>query len=223
MNNILLDSIINYDKKGIYKLNLDKDITINVKEEDIKIYIVTKKDVKVSINIFKSTTIYNITTKNINIDINILNKSKVDFYNMAITDKNIVNTINVTHKNKKTKSNIISHGISYKSGDLKFIINGYIRKGMTDSYCTQSSRIINLDDGKSLIRPNLYIDEFDCVANHSAYTGPFDEKILFYLETKGINRKEAFKLLLNGFMKMKDLPKDYEIILEKLLNKVMRR
>ena len=142
---------------------------------------------------------------------------------MTITDKKIINEVNVYHQNKNTTSNVICHGISYGKGDLKFSVNGYIKKGMTGSLCNQSSRIINLDDGKSLIEPNLFVEEFDSVANHSAYTGPFDEKSLFYLETKGISRKEAFNLLLSGFMKLVDLPKEYENILDMLLNKVMRR
>ena len=94
---------------------------------------------------------------------------------------------------------------------------------MIGSICNQSSRIINLDEGKSSIKPNLFIDEFDSIANHSAYTGPFDEKLLFYLETKGISKKEAFNLLLNGFMKVVELPIDYESVLDNILDKVMRR
>ena len=51
----------------------------------------------------------------------------------------------------------------------------------------------------------------------------FDEKLLFYLETKGISKKEAFNLLLNGFMKVVELPIDYESVLDNILDKVMRR
>ena len=222
MNNILLDSTKSYDKEGTFKLELDKDTTINIESDNVKLYLVTKKNIRVDFNIFKKATIYNITTENITINANIYNNAKLDFYLMTITDKKITNTINAYHESKDTTSNLICHGISYLKGDLKFSVNGYIKKGMIGSICNQSSRIINLDDGKSLIEPNLFIDEFDSIANHSAYTGPFDEKSLFYLETKGISRKEAFNLLLNGFMKMVELPKDYENVLDNILDKVMR-
>ena len=222
MNNILLDSTKSYDKEGTFKLELDKDTTINIESDNIKLYLVTKNNIRVDFNIFKKATIYNITTENITINANIYNNAKLDFYLMTITDKKITNEVNVYHQNKNTTSNVICHGISYLKGDLKFSVNGYIKKGMIGSICNQSSRIINLDEGKSLIEPNLFIDEFDSVANHSAYTGPFDEKSLFYLETKGISRKEAFNLLLNGFMKMVELPKDYERVLDNILDKVMR-
>ena len=223
MNNILLDSTIRFSKEGIFKLELDKDTTINIESTNIKLYLVTKNNIKVDFNIKSSTSIYNITTKSITVNINIYNNAKLDFYNMTVTDKKITNEVNVYHQNKDTISNVICHGISYLKGDLKFRVNGYIKKGMIGSICNQSSRIINLDEGKSLIEPNLFIDEFDSVANHSAYTGPFDNKLLFYLETKGISKKESFNLLLNGFMKVVELPKDYESVLDNILDKVMRR
>ena len=223
MNNILLDSAISFSKEGTFKLELDKDTTISVESDNVKLYLVTKNNIKVDFNILNSTTIYNITRESITVNINIYNNAKLDFYEMAVTDKEITNEVNVYHKNKETTSNVTCHGISYGKGDLKFSVNGYIKKGMIGSVCNQSSRIINLDEGKSSIKPNLFIDEFDSIANHSAYTGPFDEKILFYLETKGISKKEAFNLLLNGFMKVVELPKDYESILDNILDKVMRR
>ena len=223
MNKILLDSTKSFNKEGTYKLELDKDITINIESDNVKLYLVTKNDIKINFNIKKSVTIYNITTNNIKMNANIYNNSKLDFYLMSITDKKITNEVNIYHQNKETISNVTCHGISYLKGDLKFSVNGYIKKGMINSVCNQSSRIINLDEGKSLIEPNLFIEEFDSIANHSAYTGPFDEKILFYLETKGISKKESFNLLLNGFMKLEELPKDYENILDSILDKVMRR
>ena len=223
MNNILLDSAISFSKEGTYKLELDKDTTISVESDNVKLYLVTKNNIKVDFNILNSTTIYNITRESITVNINIYNNAKLDFYEMTVTDKKITNEVNVYHKNKETTSNVTCHGISYGKGDLKFSVNGYIKKGMIGSICNQSSRIINLDEGKSSIKPNLFIDEFDSIANHSAYTGPFDEKLLFYLETKGISKKESFNLLLNGFMKVVELPIDYESVLDNILDKVMRR
>ena len=223
MNNILLDSTVCFNKEGTFKLELDKDTTINIESDNVKLYLVTKNNIKVDFNILNSTTIYNITRESITVNINIYNNAKLDFYEMTVTDKKITNEVNVYHKNKETTSNVTCHGISYGKGDLKFSVNGYIKKGMIGSVCNQSSRIINLDEGKSLIEPNLFIDEFDSIANHSAYTGPFDEKLLFYLETKGISKKESFNLLLNGFMKVVELPIDYESVLDNILDKVTRR
>lgn len=223
MNNILVSSTIDFNKEGTYKLELEKDTNIIIETVNVKLYLVTEDNIKVNIKCLQSTSIYNITKGNFVFDINIYNNSKLNFYNMSIIDKKITNKINIYHQNKETISNVICHGISYDKGDLTFIINGYIKKGMINSLCNQSSRIINLGKGKSKIEPNLFIEEFASTANHSAYTGPFNESLLFYLETKGISKKEAFNLLLKGFIKIETLPKDYEKYLDNILDKVIRR
>ena len=223
MNNILLDSTISYDKEGIYKLTLNNDSFININNSNIKLYLVTENDIKITINIKGKVEIYNFTKNNITVDLNLLEKAKVEFYQMTITNNNTTNILNAYHKHKDTISNLICNGISYDKGNLKFIVNGYVKKGMINSICNQTSRIVNLDAAKSLIEPNLFIEEFDSLANHSAYTGPFDKKILFYLKTKGISEDNAYKLLLNGLFKLNELPKDYEELIDKMLLEILRR
>mgnify|MGYP001623885401 CR=1 FL=1 len=223
MNKILLDSTISYDKEGIYKQELEKDTVININNSNIKLYLLTKESIKIIININSEVEIYNFTTTNLDLTLNLLKNAKVKFYQMTITDKRIKNIITATHQYQETISNLICNGISYGNGNLSFIVNGIIKKGNINSICNQTSRIINIDGGKSLIEPNLFIDEYDSLANHSAYTGPFDEKTLFYLESKGIKEEEAFKLLLKGLFKKETLPKDYEEIIDQILIKALRR
>ena len=223
MNNILLDSTISYDKEGIYKLTLNSDSIININNSNIKLYLVTENDIKITINIKGKVEIYNFTKNNITVDLNLLEKAKVEFYQMTITNNNTTNILNAYHKSKDTISNLICNGISYDKGNLKFIVNGYVKKGMINSICNQTSRIVNLDAAKSLIEPNLFIEEFDSLANHSAYTGPFDKKILFYLKTKGISENNAYQLLLKGLFKLNELPKDYEELIDKMLLEILRR
>lgn len=220
MNKIILDSTINYQNEGIYNLELEEDTIINLDNSNIKLYLFTKEDIEIIINIKGKVEVYNFTTKNNKITINLEENGSVEFYQMTLTNKEIVNEINVNHNYKETKSNLIARGITYNNGNLKFIINGKVPKGKIDTVCNQSTRIINLNESKSTIEPNLFIDEFKCIANHSAYIGPFDEKILFYLQTKGISKKESFNLLLNTFFKVKELDSNYEEIISKYLNEI---
>ena len=60
--------------------------------------------------------------------------------------------------------------------------------------------IHNLKKGKGEIDPDLYIEEFDVTANHSAFVGPLEEEKIFYLNTKGIPTKMATQLLLKSFL-----------------------
>ena len=64
----------------------------------------------------------------------------------------------------------------------------------------QVNRIINLTKNKCEIDPNLYIDEYDVNASHSALIGKFSDEEMFYLESRGINKTDALKLLIKGFI-----------------------
>ena len=224
MNNIIIDSSANYNKGGVYKLTIDKDINIKIESDSlVKLYLNILKNVRVNINAKSDAKIYNLTTEGIVINLNILDKVEVNLYNMSIADKEIVNTLNIYHKAKNSISHLYCYGVSYNEGNMKIVANSYINKGMTGVNCNQVSRTVNINNGTSVIEPNLYVDEFDSVANHSAYTGPFDDKYLFYLETKGISRDKAFNLLLKGFMKLDDLPKDFEKLLDEKIKNVIGR
>ena len=224
VNKIEVGSVIDYNKSGGYKLVVVKDVIININSAgEVKLYLRSDKKINLTINVKSQAIIYNLTGTDIVIDLNILNDVKVKLVNMNITKNRVVNEINVYHESINCVSDLYCYGISYLTGDLKFIVNSYIKKHMTGVICNQVSRTINLDDATSLIEPNLFVDEFSALANHSAYMGPFNKDDLFYLKTKGISQKEAFNLLLKGFMKVDELPEDYEKCLDLLLLDVIRR
>ncbi|HHT55050.1 MAG TPA: Fe-S cluster assembly protein SufD, partial [Acholeplasma sp.] len=52
------------------------------------------------------------------------------------------------------------------------------------------------------VNPILLIEEYDLkAAGHAATVGKLDEEMLFYLQSRGIPRKDAEKLIINGFIK----------------------
>ena len=53
-----------------------------------------------------------------------------------------------------------------------------------------------MTENKCIIKPNLFIDEEDVVANHSALIGTFSSDEIFYLMSRGISKEESFNLLL---------------------------
>ena len=57
-----------------------------------------------------------------------------------------------------------------------------------------------MNDGKSTICPNLLIDNYDVDSNHGAYIGKFSEEKLFYLMSRGINREDSYRLLLESYL-----------------------
>lgn len=110
----------------------------------------------------------------------------------------------VYHNNKYSNSNIVNNGITLMDGNIIFNVTSVVPNGIKGCYVNQSNHIINLNDKKSQINPNLLVDENDVVANHAAYIGNFKKSVLFYLERLGIAKSEAIKLLVKGFL-VKDL------------------
>lgn len=106
----------------------------------------------------------------------------------------------IYHDSKNTTSNIKNNIVSVNSGKVTVQVSTFIPKGMKESVANQNNRIISLNEKKNEIRPNLYIDEYDVVANHSALIGKFSGEELFYLQSRGISKEEATRLLLNGFL-----------------------
>ena len=85
---------------------------------------------------------------------------------------------------------------------LVFEVNSTVKKGNKNSKLNQSSKIITMSSNNSIIKPNLFIDEFDVDAFHSATIGKFSNDEIFYLMTKGLSRDDAINLLIKGFLSL---------------------
>ena len=117
----------------------------------------------------------------------------------------------IFHDAPRTSSNIKNNVVTTQKGRAVLQVSTFIPKGMKECIASQANRIINNNEMKNEIRPNLYIEEYDVTANHSALIGRFREEELFYLESRGIDEQQASRLLLEGFL------------LSDITNKKMRR
>lgn len=125
-------------------------------------------------------------------------------YNLKTISIDLENYDILTYHNAKgTNSEIITNGVNIRDGKICFNVSSFIPRNMRKSVASQNNKIINLTDNECIIKPNLYIDEYDIVANHSAWIGSFNENELFYLQSRGIKRDEAVKLLIKGFLTSK--------------------
>ncbi|MGH2724767.1 MAG: Fe-S cluster assembly protein SufD [Actinomycetota bacterium] len=68
----------------------------------------------------------------------------------------------------------------------------------TDAFQTNRNIVLS-DAAKADSIPNLEIEANDVRCSHAASVGPVDEDVLFYLETRGIPRAEAERLVVTGF------------------------
>jgi hypothetical protein len=121
------------------------------------------------------------------------------FYNNINYDDNKFN-IKVNHLKENTHSELYNHGVNVFCNKLMYYVDGVVLKSSSKCICNQDNQIINMDNGKSTICPNLLIDNYDVDSNHSAYIGKFKDEAMFYLMSRGISREVAYRLLLNGFL-----------------------
>ena len=76
----------------------------------------------------------------------------------------------------------------------------HVRPGAQKTDAMQTSRNIVLSDrAKADAIPNLEIEANDVRCGHAASVGPVEEETLFYLQSRGISRKEAERLIVFGF------------------------
>ena len=126
--------------------------------------------------------------------------ASVEYFFSTINFHDNTYNIKVYHEANNTKSNLVNHGVNVYDKKLNFVVDGIINKDTVGCSCTQDNKIMNLEDGKSKIEPNLLIDSFDSIANHAAYIGNFREEDLFYLKSRGISQSIATKMLTRGFL-----------------------
>lgn len=179
--------------------NVKLDLTI-IKNENIKVLTKYKLNANSSLKITEINDSNIINERNI-INLNGLN-SKVELILKTVCKNNEKYEIIVNHNNKYTTSDIITNGVNI-SGNLYFTVTSYVPNGNKKCIVNQQNRIINLTNDECIIRPNLLIDEVDVSANHSALIGSFKDDELFYMQRLGIDKIEANKLLIKGFINNK--------------------
>lgn len=110
-------------------------------------------------------------------------------------------TTRVIHHGKRTEGFILQHGVMKDSATAIFNGIGKIEHGASKSNAEQESRVLILSDkARGDANPMLLIDEDDVMAGHAASVGRVDPVQLYYLMSRGINKHEAERLIIHGFL-----------------------
>lgn len=200
------------------KLNNNTEITLSIISEynniNINYNYTLLDDAMLIVNKFD-----NVCKINEFVDIELAGYNSSVFYNFS-TISNDTNkyTINVLHKNKNTKSNVVNNAITTTEKILEFYVNATVLKDCKNSSLNQNTKIINFKNNNSKIYPNLFVDEYDVEAEHGAYIGNFKTEDIFYLMSRGINYKESINLLVKGFVLSNLTNIDTSYIIQKINN-----
>lgn len=219
MNKILL----NNEKKekilnnGKYEFTEDSILSLEIEDLEKDIFLVVLENVKVVLNILGKNTslnfhvdirenaslILNYLVIEGNMNINTSLNSKFANFNLnysVLSSKNSMNNIVVKHNFPQTTALLKNHGFSKEHANLIFDVSAYIDKEANKCISNQDNQIIENENSLSEINPNLYIDNYDVEASHSAYVGEFKETELFYLMSRGLDLEMSKFLLLKSFL-----------------------
>ena len=122
---------------------------------------------------------------------------------VAISSTNNEQNIDIELIHQAPYSTGLMHNIAIANNNGKIILNGVekIEQGMIKVDAYQSLKgIITSDDAVIEVNPILLIDEHDIKAGHGATVGKLDEHSIYYLMSRGLTKKEAEKLMINGLL-----------------------
>ncbi len=106
------------------------------------------------------------------------------------------------HVAARTKSELIFKGAI--DDEARSVYTGLItmRKGALRAEAAQTNRNLVLSEGaRADSVPNLSIEENDVKCSHASAVGPIDEELRFYLESRGLEKELASKLIALGVFK----------------------
>lgn len=110
-------------------------------------------------------------------------------------------TTKIIHFGKNSEGNILKRGVLKDAATTIFNGIGKIEHGASKSNAEQESRLLMLSEqARGDANPILLIDEDDVVAGHAASVGRVDPDQLYYLMSRGIDKKEAERLIIHGFL-----------------------
>ena len=139
----------------------------------------------------------------------IANDSEVVFGN---DDQSFDLSSNVNHEKPSTEGKVIEKSILKDKS--KSLFKGMIRikEEASKSNSFLSGRSILLDKGaKSDAIPGLEIFTNDVKATHSASVAQIDEEQIFYLQTRCLSRKEAERIIVEGFLEPLSRTMSYQV------------
>lgn len=128
-------------------------------------------------------------------------ESNLKIVTLGVKEQKTYFNSEVVNQGLNSNGDILQHGVLLDKSHIVFNGVGFIVKGATGSNAYQSSRMLTLSEGaKADANPMLLIDENDVMAGHGASLGRIDEEQLYYLQSRGLTKKESSRLLVHGFL-----------------------
>lgn len=145
-----------------------------------------------------------------------------EFYSVALTNgKMQADTgTKMIHIGKKTRSTIISKGISAESAHNSY--RGLVKilpKAEKARNYTQCDSMLVGNQCSANTFPYIEAGNMSSQVEHEASTSKMNEEQIFYLQTRGLSKEDAINMIVNGFCKdvIRELPLEFAAEAQKLL------
>lgn len=108
----------------------------------------------------------------------------------------------IRHKSPQTVSTQLHRAVLTGSSRLRFRGRVEIERGAEEASARQLHQSLLLSEtARVFTKPELRISNDNVKASHGAAVGQIDPEQLFYFESRGIPKKQAYELLVSGFLK----------------------
>ena len=149
--------------------------------------------------------------------------SQAEFYSVAVTNnyQQADTGTKMIHLGKRTKSTIISKGIS--AGKSENSYRGLVKVGKhadgARNYSSCDSLLLGSECGAHTF-PYMDVENNSATVEHEATTSKISEDQLLYCNQRGISTEEAVGLIVNGYAKdvLNKLPMEFAVEAQKLLS-----
>ncbi|NLA78381.1 MAG: SufD family Fe-S cluster assembly protein [Erysipelothrix sp.] len=200
-------ALINVRGQGTFKLNVIANegadwsiLMMNESDQDIEFYEDwhLKKDANIALAIGELTNGNH--TKHIHYHL-LEEGSTINVRGANLVQSKLVSMVKAIHYKGNTYAQIDNYGIVLEHCEYTLDVIGQIEKAARNSKTHQTSRIMNFgDDVKTSVNPKLIIEENDVEASHAASMGQPDPLQVYYLQSRGMDRTEALKLISLGYL-----------------------
>jgi Fe-S cluster assembly protein SufD len=128
-------------------------------------------------------------------------KCRINCLSLSRGDQHLDNSIRVNHNSPYTYSSQLGKSVLFDNSTGVFNGRTVVKKDAQKIEAHQSNKNLLLSQAakmNSIPQLEIYADDVKCT--HGSTTGQLDDDALFYFQSRGIPRDEAFILLISGFV-----------------------
>ena len=125
----------------------------------------------------------------------------INCLSLSRSDQHLDNSIRVNHNSPYTYSSQLAKSVLFDNSTGVFNGRTVVKKDAQKIEAHQSNKNLLLSQSakmNSIPQLEIYADDVKCT--HGSTTGQLDDDALFYFQSRGIPRDEAFILLISGFV-----------------------